>query len=121
MAKIVLEVIALVFPRIERFIFDAPARSGSLHEAINCALVDPQVGHPTEVLDVAVERFPALDEIDSQIGIGFIEGHVTDKAKSMLSACCSVLTLIIGNPSGLLSFGHLLKQKGMLPSLTPKM
>jgi hypothetical protein len=50
---------------IERFIFNAAARPGTLHEPANGALVDQQVGHSTEMLDVAVERFPALDERDS--------------------------------------------------------
>jgi hypothetical protein len=114
MAKIVLEVIALVFQRIERFIFDAPARPGALYEPVHRALVDPQVGDPTEVLDLTVERFPALDEIDAEIGIGCIEGHVTDKSKSMVSARCSVLTLIIRDPTRVFRFGHVLEQKGMI-------
>jgi len=109
MADIGLEVIAVVFQRIERFICDAPACSGALHEPVHRALVDPQVGHPTAVLDVTLDGFPALHNIDPQIGIGCIKGHVSDKAKAMLHVGCKVLTLVIRDASGLLSLGHLLE------------
>lgn len=66
MAEIVLEVIALIFQRVERFIFDAPPRSRPLHDAVHGALIDAQVGDPTEMLDFALRRLPALDEVDSQ-------------------------------------------------------
>src|SRR5918912_711773 len=108
-SKVVLEVVALIFQGIERFVFDAPARSTTLHEPVNRALVDPQVGDPAEVLDVALECFPALEEIDPHIGVGFIEGHITGKAKSMVSARCSILTFIIGDPSSLLSLSHVVE------------
>ena len=65
-AEIMLEVIALVFQRVERLIFNAPPSSRPLHNAVNCALVDAQVRDPTEMLDLALHRFPALDEIDPQ-------------------------------------------------------
>ena len=38
MTKVVFEVIALVFQGIERFVFNAPPRSGSLHEPVHRAL-----------------------------------------------------------------------------------
>src|SRR5215813_9319816 len=50
-AEIVLEVIALIFQRVERFIFDAPPRSRPLHDAVHGALVDAQVGDPTSVAE----------------------------------------------------------------------
>ena len=68
MAEIVLEMIALIFQRIERLIFDAPASPRPLHEAVNRAFVDTQIGHPTEMLDFAFGgRLPALDEVDPQV------------------------------------------------------
>jgi hypothetical protein len=65
-AKVVLEVLALVFQRVERFIFNAPAGSRPLHEAVNRALVDAQIGDPTEMLHFALDRFPALDKVNPQ-------------------------------------------------------
>src|SRR5688500_7206692 len=94
-AEIVLEVIALVFQRVERLIFNAPARSRPLHEAINRALIDAQVRDPTEMLGFALDRFPALDEVDPQGGIRFIERHIRDKTKPMVNPLWAVLTLII--------------------------
>ena len=85
MTKIVLEMVALIFQRIERFIFDAPPRSGTLHEPINRALVDAQVGHPTEMLDFALYRFPTLNEVDPQRSIRCVERHPTDQAKPMVN------------------------------------
>jgi hypothetical protein len=52
--------------RVERFIFDAPPSSRPLHDTVNRALVDAQVGDPTAMLDFALYRLPALDEVDSQ-------------------------------------------------------
>src|SRR5262245_9596117 len=113
-AKIVLEVIALIFQRVERFIFNAPPRSRPLHDAVNCAFVDAQVSDPTEMLDFTLYRLPALDEVDPQIGIGLIERHVTNKAEPMVAPRSAVVTLIIGDPTGVLRFGHLREQKGMI-------
>src|SRR5919202_1705982 len=59
-SKVVLEMVALIFQGIERLIFDAPACSTTLHKTMNRALVDPQIGDPTEVLDLAFECFPTL-------------------------------------------------------------
>src|SRR6516165_12077649 len=54
MPIIVLEVIALVFQRIEGLVFHFPPRSATPHKAIHVALVHTQVRHPTEVLDRAI-------------------------------------------------------------------
>ena len=114
MAEIVLEVIALILQGVERFIFDAPAGSRPLHDAVNCALVDAQVGDPTEMLDFALYRLPTLDEVDPQIGIGFVERHVTNKAEPMVNPLLALFTLLIGHATRLLSLGHMLEQKGMI-------
>ena len=65
MAEIGLAVLALIFQRVERCIFDAPPRSRPLHEAVHGALIDAQVGDPTAMLDFALHRLPALDAVDS--------------------------------------------------------
>src|SRR5215467_4580335 len=93
-AEIVLEVIALIFQRVERFICDAPPRSRPLHDAVHGALVDAQVGDPTAMLDFALHRLPALEEVDAQWGMGRIEWHPTDKAKAMVHPLVAVLTVI---------------------------
>ena len=65
MAIIVLEVVALVFQRIECLIFNAPPRSPASHDLINGPLVHTQIGDPTKVLDLASDSFPALQKVDS--------------------------------------------------------
>ena len=59
MPVVVLKVIALVFQRIERLIFDLPPRSSTPHEVIHVALAHPQVRHPTEVLDLVLRQSPS--------------------------------------------------------------
>ena len=51
MPKIVFEMVALVFQRVERLIFNAPPRSPTPHELIDRAFIDAQVSDPTEMLD----------------------------------------------------------------------
>ena len=109
MAKIVLEVIALVF-QVLNVSFSMCHEHGPLHEPINRALVHAQVSHPTKMLDFAPDRFPAFDEINLKLGIGLIERHPADKAKAMVNARFAVLTLIIGDTTRLLSLDHLLEQ-----------
>src|ERR671911_1222150 len=106
MAEIVLEMIALILQRIERLIFDAPARPCPLHEPIHRAFVDTQIGHPTEMLDFTIRRrLPALDEIDPQVWIGGIERQVRDTTKPMVNVGVMIVTLIIGHTTGALSLG----------------
>ena len=81
MTKSVLEVIALVFQGIKRFIFDAPACSTTLHEPVYRALVDPQVSHPTEVLDFALERFPAPRKLPRTLALDSLSGMALAKRK----------------------------------------
>src|SRR5690349_13793713 len=119
-AEIVLEVIALILQGVERFIFDAPAGSSSLHDAVNCSLIDAQVGDPTEMLDFVPHRLPALDKVDPQGGLGCIERHVTDKTKPMMQTLLSVMTVIIGHATGAFRFGHVLEQKGMIAFFDPQ-
>ena len=74
----VLEMIALIFQRIERLICEAPASPCPLHEPIQRAFVDPSIGDPAKMVDCPVSRrLPALDAIDPQPRIGGIERHMT--------------------------------------------
>jgi hypothetical protein len=121
MAEIVFEMIALVFQRIERLIFDAPARPCPPHELIHGAFVDAQICHPTEMLDFAFgSRLPALDEIDPQLLIGGIERHVTDKTKSMVNFGFVIFTILISRSTSSLGLRHWLEQKRMIPFFDPQ-
>src|SRR5918992_6351208 len=120
MAEIVLKMIALILQRIERFIFDTPARPCPLHELVHGAFVDTQIGDPAEMLDFAFGGcLPALDEIDPPVWIGSIERHVRDKTKPMVNFGVVIFTIIIGHTPGSFGLSNLLEQKGMIPFFDP--
>src|SRR2546429_7181516 len=110
MAIIVLEVVALIFQRIECLIFDAPPRSPAPHELIPGAFIDAQVGDPAKVLDRVPVSLPTLQEVDPQIGMRFIERHVTDKAKPVAQTRLAVLPIAIPDAA---------RSPGRRPALQP--
>src|SRR5262249_31956936 len=77
------KVVALIFQRIERLIFNLPPGASSPHEVKDVARAHPQVRHPAEVLDLAGAPLPVLDEIDPYMGVRGIQRHVIDKAEAM--------------------------------------
>src|SRR5215471_19848910 len=120
MTIVVLKVIALIFQRIERLIFDLPPRPATAHQAIDVACAYPHVGHPTEVLDLRVLSFPVLDEIDVHVGIGGIERHLIDKPKAVDNPGGAVVALIPGDAPSVLSRLDLLEQIGMIALFHPQ-
>ena len=59
MPVVVLKVIALVFQRIERLVFDLPPGASPPHEVKDVARAHAQVRHPTEVLDLVLRPSPS--------------------------------------------------------------
>src|SRR2546422_11778458 len=102
MPIIVFEVIALIFQRIERFIFTLPSGSAASHEVIDVARAHPQVRHPTEVLDAVSPHFPVLDEIDTYGRVRLIERHVIDNTKTMNQNGSAVVSLVRGHAPAVL-------------------
>src|SRR6266852_3829429 len=76
MAIVVLKMVALIFQRIERLIFNLPPRPATAHERIDVTFTHPQVRHPTEVLDLVLSYLPILHKIDSHVRSRGIERHV---------------------------------------------
>ena len=97
MAVVVLEVIALIFQRIECLIFNLPPRPSSAHQGIDVALAHPQVRHPTKVLDSVSAHLPVLNEINPYCRVRLIEGHIIDKAKPMHQTGGTVVSFIRGH------------------------
>jgi hypothetical protein len=120
MPIVVLKVIALVFQRVERLIFDLPAGASTAHEAIDVARAHPHVSHPTEVLLLGSAPFPVLDEIDPHVWVRGIEGYVIDKTKLMDQPYSAVMPRIRGDASGVLSRLDLLEQVGMITGFDPE-
>jgi hypothetical protein len=76
--------------------------------------MDAQVGDPAKVLALAITSFPALQEVDPQIGMGYIERHVTDKAKPMVETRRGVSPVVIGDVSCALGCRHGREQISMV-------
>src|SRR5713101_7197529 len=115
MTKIMLEVVALVFQRIERLILDAAPRSPAPHELIHGAFGHAEVGDPAKVLNLVPVPLPALQEVDPEVHIGLIERHITDKPKPMAQTCLGVIPIIIGDAPSLLGRRYMLEQGSMVP------
>src|SRR3984893_9426930 len=120
MAVVVLKVIALIFQRIERLIFDLPPRPATAHEGINVAFTHPYVCHPTEVLHLLIAYFPVLDDIDPYVRLRSIEWHVIDKAKAMYETRSPLVPLRRGDAASLCGGLDLLEQIGMIPFFDPQ-
>src|SRR5215831_7636893 len=120
MAVVVLKVIALIFQRIERLIFNFPSRPATAHEGINIACMYSQVRHPAEVLHLRIAYFPILEEIDPNVRLRSIEWHVIDKAKAMHETCRTLMPLIIGDAASLFGRLDLLEQIGMVAFFDPE-
>src|SRR5215510_9759526 len=120
MPVVVLEVVPLIFQRIERLIFNLPSRSSTPHEIIDVTLAYPQVCHPTEVLDLLIAYLPVLDEIDPHVHVRGIERHIIDKPKAMAYPSSAVVPLIIGDAPSLFGHLHLVEQIGMIPFFDPE-
>src|SRR2546426_4525110 len=103
MAVVVLKVVALIFQRIERFIFNLPPRPATAHELIDVTPAYPQVRHPTEVLHLVLADLPILDDIDPHVRSRCIERHVIDKPKPMYHTRSAVMPLIIGDAPSIFS------------------
>ena len=87
MAEVVLDMIALIFERVEGLVFDFPAGAAALHQLAHIVFTDRDVAHPTVVIgDFLTHRQPVLKEIEL-IGIAAaIERHLVEPAASVPAA-----------------------------------
>jgi hypothetical protein len=112
--------IPLVFQRIERLVCELPPGASSPHEVKDVALTHAQVRHPAAVLDLGSAALPVLDEMDADVDVRGIEGHIIDKSAAMPHAGSTVVAFIIGHTSSLFRRLDLLEQKGMITFFAPK-
>src|SRR6266851_5840555 len=87
MAIVVLKMVALIFQRIERLIFNLPPRPATAHEFRDVPRTHPYIRHPTEVLDRVPANLPVIYEVDLDVGSRGMKRHVIEKAKPMLDTC----------------------------------
>src|SRR5262245_24783912 len=115
MAIVVLKVIALIFQRVERLIFDLPPRSAPAHEGLHVACTYPYVCHPAEVLHLLIAHFPVLDKIDPYVRLRGIKWDVMDKAKAMHELSSAIVPFIRGDAARLFGHLYLLEHIAMIP------
>ena len=83
MAEVVLEMVALVFERVKRFIFDFPAGTSSSHEGKDVVGRQGEIGTPGEMKGFPRRAlFPILPEVDVELGMLLVQGKVIDPAKA---------------------------------------
>ena len=80
MAVVVLELVALVFQRIERLVLDPPTTPPATNQPLHCGSADRQIRHPTETLgDTAVStKLSMIDEVHQQVSMARVERHLFD-------------------------------------------
>src|SRR5918992_831179 len=120
MTKIVLKLVALVFQRVERLIFNAPAGSTTPHDLVHRAFGQAKVSYPTEMLHFVAVPLPALQKVDPHIGVGLIERQVTGKAKAMAQTTLGIIAIIIAYLARLLSRRHLREPIPMIAFFDPQ-
>ena len=120
MSIVVLQVIALVFQRVEGLICNLPPGSSTPHEVKNMPFGHPQVGDPAEVLDLVLAHLPVRDKIDPHLYVRRIAGDVIAQAKPMHEPCGAVVPFIPGAAPSVLCGLDLLEQRGMIAFFHPE-
>ena len=86
-AVVMFEMVALVFERVEGFVFDFPACPASFHNSIDGIGGEGLIGNPGEVLLFLRADLPLFQEMDAEIGMTLVERQVVDPAEAMGDAC----------------------------------
>src|SRR6516225_4963845 len=118
MSVVVLEVVALILQRVERFIFNLPACPATPHEWVDITLAYPQVRHPTELLNLVLAHLPVLDEIDQHVCSRAIERHVVDKARPSRQRRSALRPLIVAHAARCFGRLYLLQHIGLMHTFT---
>ena len=86
-AEVVLELVALVLQRVERFVLDPPARPPGAHQLHRVPSVHPQVRDPREALLPAVRPpFPAFEEVHLEVHVRVVQRRPVRPPEAMLHA-----------------------------------
>jgi len=83
-AKVMFEVVPLIFQGVEHLVFDSPTGPTGTHNLVHVVDGEGKIGNPTEsgFFPLAVE-LPVLKDIDQKTPIGFIERDPIDEAEGM--------------------------------------
>ena len=116
---IVLEMVALVLERVERFVFNLPACStAALNQRQHCCLgFQRQVGHPTEHRRSVTLFNGARHEIDQQIRVRFVQWQVLHRRVTLSLALVRVIRLPSQREALIDGLGRSFKQKCVITGL----
>ena len=95
MAVVVLKVIALIFQRIERLIFDLPPRPATAHEGYTLRLLTRRSVTQLKCWTLSLPISQYSIKLTRTSALRGIERHVIDKAKAMHQPRGAVVPLII--------------------------
>jgi hypothetical protein len=119
MPIVVVNIITLVFQRMERVVCDLPPGSSSPPEVKDGALAHAQVRHPTAGLDLGTADLPGLAEIDPHVDVRGMEWHIMDQPNAMDHPGSAVVSVIIGHAPGMRRRLYLREQQGLLAFFDP--
>ena len=88
MTKVVLEMIALIFERVECFIFDFPSEPPPSRPGVGVAFRNDEIADPSKMTRLFARlELPICQMVeDTHILIGFVQGRIIEKTKTMNNA-----------------------------------
>ena len=115
---VMFQMIALIFEGIEGLIFDFPAGASPAHQFADIEFGHGEVGDLTEVLGFVRGDLPIFDEIDPQVLMGCVQGHLIDETKAVEGVFD--LLFIDRGLTRLMRRLDIIKQKGMVAFFDPQ-
>jgi hypothetical protein len=110
--------IVLIFEGIEGLIFDFPAAASPAHQFADIEFGHGEVGDLTEVLGFAGRDLPIFDEVDQQVLIACVQGHLIDETEAVDGSFD--LLFIDRGLTRLMRRFNIIKQKGMIAFFDPQ-
>jgi hypothetical protein len=120
MPVVVVAVVALMLPRIQRLMGPLPTGSATPHATGARALGHPQVGHPAAGRPLVLAHGPVRDAMAPHVRVRGLERHVMDKAPARPTTCGAVVSLILRDTPRVLRRLPLMAPQGLIACLDPQ-
>jgi hypothetical protein len=120
MTIVLRKVLARIFQRLKRLMFDLSPRPATAHQGRDGAGAHPHVGHPTAGLSLLSPHCPVRKNVPPHVRMRLIEGPSMHKATAMPETRGTIVPLIRGDASSRLGRLDLLAPIGMLTFLHPQ-
>ena len=120
MPRVVLEMGALIFQRIECLIFDLPPGPSPAPEGLDIGVVHAQIRHPAKMLDGVRPALPVLEEVHAPRGVRGVARHRIEKPKALGDPGGPVVPRLVLHSSGQLGRADLGEQIAVIPLFAPE-